>query len=125
MRPSRIAMLLALCGCAVAPPGSPAGPGDEFLPVVQAAKTDFAREHHLRHEALNPSAGEHVREGVCHFQSVNAHHSRLKTFLACFNGVSTTFLESYVCLSRTMDQRAQPSMLLRLVHGRDGRSINV
>ncbi len=38
-----IAMLISLCGCTAAPLANPASSGDEFLQVVQAVKTDFAR----------------------------------------------------------------------------------
>lgn len=82
----------------------------------------FAAKLRLRHEVLNTSAGEHVRAGVYHLQNINAYHSRLKKFLARFNGVSTAYLASDVRWSR--DFRAQGAT--RITRGsppqRPGRS---
>ncbi len=49
----------------------------------------------VRHEALNMSAGERVRDAF-HIQTVNNRHSRLKGFLRGFRGIATKYLDSYL-----------------------------
>ena len=49
----------------------------------------------VRHEALNMSAGERVRDAF-HIQTVNNRHGRLKGFLRGFRGVATKYLDSYL-----------------------------
>ncbi len=47
----------------------------------------------LRHEALNLSGGERVRDAF-HIQTVNSRHSRLKDFLRRCRGVATRYLDN-------------------------------
>ena len=49
----------------------------------------------MRHEALNTSAGERVRDAF-HIQTVNNRHGRLKGFLRGFRGIATKYLDSYL-----------------------------
>ena len=49
----------------------------------------------VRHEALNLSAGERVRDAF-HIQTVNSRHSQLKGFLRRYRGISTKYLDSYL-----------------------------
>ena len=49
----------------------------------------------IKHEALNPSAGERKR-GVFNISKVNNRHSLFKDFLHRFRGVSTKYLGNYL-----------------------------
>ncbi len=49
----------------------------------------------VRHEALNLSAGERVRDAF-HIQTVNSRHSQLKDFLRGYRGIATKYLDSYL-----------------------------
>ena len=42
-----------------------------------------------------PAAGERVR-GALHIQTVNSRHSQIKSFLRCFRGIATKYLDSYL-----------------------------
>jgi transposase-like protein len=71
----------------------------------------YARREGLHHEALNVSAGERKR-GIFHLQNVNGYHSRLKRFLARFNGVSTAHLHRYVRWFHLVERAPSPQALL-------------
>ena len=79
-----------------------------------------ARELGLEHQAVNISKGER-RRGAWHIQNVNAYHSRFKTWMRRFNGVATSYLESYLGWFRALDRNAQssakPASLLDLALG--------
>ena len=49
----------------------------------------------VRHEALNLSGGERVREAF-HIQTLNNRHSQLKDFLRRYRGVATKYLDNYL-----------------------------
>ena len=49
----------------------------------------------VRHEALNLSGGERVRDAF-HIQTVNNRHSQLKDFLRRYRGVATRYLDNYL-----------------------------
>ena len=49
----------------------------------------------VRHEALNLSSGERVRDAF-HIQTVNNRHSQLKDFLRRYRGVATKYLDNYL-----------------------------
>lgn len=49
----------------------------------------------VRHEALNLSAGERVRNAF-HIQTVNSRHSQLKAFLRRYRGIATKYLDNYL-----------------------------
>ena len=49
----------------------------------------------VRHEALNLSGGERVRDAF-HIQTVNNRHSQLKDFLRRYRGVATKYLDNYL-----------------------------
>ncbi len=49
----------------------------------------------VRHEALNLSGGERVRDAF-HIQTVNSRHSQLKDFLRRYRGVATKYLDNYL-----------------------------
>ena len=63
----------------------------------------FAKEKKLEHHALNASKKERVR-GIYHVNHVNAYHSRFKTWLRPFNGVSTAYLQNYAIWHLFHDQ---------------------
>ena len=71
-----------------------------------AAMAAAAHELHLHHEAVNLRAGERVR-GPWHVQNVNAHHGRLKSWIARFNGVATSYLENYLGWFRALDRASK------------------
>ncbi len=49
----------------------------------------------VRHEALNLSGGERVRDAF-HIQTVNSRHSQLKGFLRRYRGIATKYLDNYL-----------------------------
>ncbi len=55
----------------------------------------FAKDRGMLHVAIAASHGEHVYEGF-HIQNVNAYTSRLKGWMAPFNGVASRYLGSYL-----------------------------
>ena len=76
--------LLAVLPTAVAPDAVLCTDGSAML---ASAARDLGIEHH----ALNTLRGERKR-GAWHVQNVNAHHSRLKGWIARFRGVATSCL---------------------------------
>jgi transposase-like protein len=71
---------------------------------ANGAYKTFARQAHIRHEAVNVSKGGRVR-GAVHIQNVNAYHSRFKTWLRHFNGVATKYLDNYLGWRWAIDLR--------------------
>lgn len=55
----------------------------------------FAKTHHLKFKPVNISKGKRVVKNVFHIQHANSAHTRLKTWIARFNGVSTKKLDNY------------------------------
>ena len=49
----------------------------------------------IRHEPLNVSGGERVRDAF-HIRTVNNRHSRLKAFLRRYRGIATKYLDNYL-----------------------------
>ena len=76
--------LLAVLPTAIAPDAVLCTDGSAML---ASAARDLGIEHH----ALNTLRGERKR-GAWHVQNVNAHHSRLKGWIARFRGVATSCL---------------------------------
>lgn len=64
----------------------------------------FAKDEELQCEVFVASAGEHGR-GYVHVQNVNGYISRLKKWMARFNGVATKYLASYLGWRRMLDLR--------------------
>ena len=62
----------------------------------------FAQDAGISHDAINASAGVHVK-GAVHIQNVNAYHGRLKQWLHRFHGVATHYLDNYLGWFRCMD----------------------
>ena len=62
---------------------------------ANGAYKTFARQAHIRHEAINLSKRGRAR-GSVHIQNVSCYHSRFKDWLAHFNGVATRYLENYL-----------------------------
>jgi transposase-like protein len=54
----------------------------------------------VQHVTLNQSQGERVKDAVYHIQNVNNYHSRLKGWLASFNGVAARYLHNYLAWFR-------------------------
>ena len=75
-----------------------------------AAMAAAAHELHLHHEPVNLSAGERVR-GPWHIQNANAYHARLKSWMARFHGVATSYLENYLGWFRALDRQKTAPML--------------
>lgn len=73
-----------------------------------AAYPRCAADLGISHEALNQSAGERVR-GDLHIQTVNNRHQRLKSFLAPFRGIATTYLPNYLRWFLCVGLAPQPS----------------
>jgi transposase-like protein len=71
-----------------------------------AAMAAAAHELRVHHEAVNLRAGEHVR-GPWHIQNVNAYHGRLKSWLARFQGVATSYIENYLGWFRALDRASK------------------
>ena len=71
---------------------------------ANGAYKTFARQAHIRHEAINLSPGRRVH-GSVHIQNVNAYHSRFKNWLRHFNGVATRYLENYLGWRWAIDLR--------------------
>jgi len=67
----------------------------------------IARHARVRHEAVNSAVGQHVRKRVFHIQNVNAYDSRLKQWIARFNGVATKYLPSYLGWRRIIESIAE------------------
>ena len=88
-----------------------------------AAMAAAAHELHLHHEAVNLRAGERVR-GPWHIQNVNAYHRRLKSWIARFHGVATSYLENYLgwfrALDRASKKRQKSAPMLALAVGLAG-----
>lgn len=63
-----------------------------------------AARHGIRHEPINLFAGERVRDKTWHIQNANAHHSRLKAWIASFRGVATRYLPNYLAWHHVVDQ---------------------
>ena len=79
-----------------------------------------ARELALEHQAVKTSAGSRVR-GPWHVQNVNAYHSRFKTWVRRFNGISSRYLANYLGWFRALDRNsranAKPTSMLALAIG--------
>ena len=76
-----------------------------------------ARRHGVRHEPVNGLQGERVRAKTWHIQNANARHSRLKTWIAGFNGVATKYLPNYLAWHHVLDAKpakTEPGEWLRL-----------
>ena len=80
-------------------------------------------ELRLHHEPLNLRAGERVC-GPWHIQNANAYHSRLKSWLFRFHGVTTSYLEKYLGWFRALDcagkNRQKSAPMLALAVGLGG-----
>ncbi|WP_147654212.1 IS1595 family transposase [Vulcaniibacterium gelatinicum] len=102
--------ILAVLPMAVAPDAVLCTDGSAML---ASAARDLGIEHH----ALNTLRGERQR-GAWHVQNVNAHHSRLKGWIARFRGVATSYLPNYLGWFRALERNAQTgagaASLLRL-----------
>lgn len=81
----------------------------DALLVSDGAKVygSFAREIGIEHRAVIASQGVHVVDGIHHIQNVNAYMSRLKSWMARFNGVSSKYLTSYLGWRRLIEREGQ------------------
>lgn len=95
------------------------GPGVLLCTDTNAAYGALARSAGIHHEPVNVSKQGHVRERVFHIQNVNAYDSRLKAWMARFNGVATKYLHSYLGWRRMIEALADTanpqSILIRCV----------
>ena len=61
----------------------------------------FALDNNLNHITLRADLNQHVKQGVYHIQNVNSIHHRLKKWIDhTFWGVSTKYLQNYLCWFR-------------------------
>ena len=79
------------------------------LLVSDGAKAygSFAKEIGIEHRAVVASQGVHVVDGIHHIQNVNAYMSRLKGWMALFNGVASKYLTSYLGWRRLIEREGQ------------------
>lgn len=79
----------------------------------------FAQDAGISHDAINLSAGVHVK-GAVHIQNVNAYHGRLKQWLQRFHGVATHYLDNYLGWFRCLDTHHanSPEGILAMALGR-------
>lgn len=88
---------------------------DEHRPSHKArmrgdkAMSAFAQSEALEYELIIVSKGEHVHEKVPHIQNVNSYISRLKKWLALFNGVTTKYLQNYLGWRRMLEKSGENS----------------
>jgi transposase-like protein len=78
----------------------------DALLVSDGAKVygSFAREIGIEHKAVVASRGVHVVDGIYHIQNVNGYTSRLKGWMARFNGVASKYLKSYLGWRRLIER---------------------
>ena len=69
-----------------------------------AAYRLFAKAEGITLKAVNLSGGIRVVESVFHIQNVNAYHSRLKSWMRRFHGVSTRHLPNYLGWRRLIER---------------------
>lgn len=55
----------------------------------------FAKTHHIKFKPVNISKGQRVVKKIYHIQHANSAHTRLKSWIARFHGVSTKKLDNY------------------------------
>ena len=72
-------------------------------PVYRAV----AKQAHVAHRPINLATGKRVIGGIYHIQNVNAYHSRLKKWIAKFNGVATKYLANYLGWHRLRERLTQ------------------
>ena len=89
----------------------------DVLLVTDAARAyaAFAKQAGITHEAVNIQASLRAR-GALHIQGVNGWHSRFKTWLRRFNGVSSRYLANYTGWQRVLDAAVltMPARWLRI-----------
>ncbi len=86
-----------------------------------AVYSAFARRQGITHEVVRAKPGKRVRTGTFHIQNVNAYHSRLKAWMACFDGVTTKYLVNYLGWRRMLEcyrQQIRPVHRLQEAVGR-------
>ena len=76
---------------------------------AEAAMANVAARHGVRHEPVNLTKGERVRDKTWHIQNANAHHSRLKTWVRSFNGVATRYLPNYLAWHHALERNSTPA----------------
>lgn len=103
------AILPEVTASAIASALSPALDKDALLVTDKAGfYPACARMLGVSHEALQPSAGEHVR-GELHIQTVNSRHERFKDLLRRHRGVATKYLGSYLKWFHLAGIKADPT----------------
>ena len=66
-----------------------------------------ASQRGIHHEPVNTRHGERVRDKSWHIQNANARHSRLKSWIAAFNGVATKYLPNYLAWHHVLDKKPE------------------
>ena len=59
----------------------------------QQAYNPLCEERHILHKGLS---GHQVIDKICHINTVNAYHSRIKNWHRRFNGTTTKYLANYL-----------------------------
>lgn len=67
--------------------------GSTFCTDGSKAQKKYAKEHGL--DCIQIKGGK-SKKGIYHIQHINSYHSRLKSFIRNFNGVSTKYLNNYL-----------------------------
>jgi transposase-like protein len=72
--------------------------GDEITLCTDAHSSfkAYAKAYKFSYVGLNISSGKRIVRKKYHIQNVNNFHSRLKQWIARFNGVSTKYLQNYM-----------------------------
>ncbi len=65
--------------------------------------TTFADSKDMDHYEI---IEHHTYKGIFHIQNVNSYHSRLKRWIANFNGVSSKYLNNYLAWFKFLDNKA-------------------
>lgn len=67
-----------------------------FCSDAHGSYRKFANDRGLKHQVINASKGQHVKDEIYHIQHVNNIHSRVKNWIFKFNGVASKYLQNYM-----------------------------
>jgi IS1 family transposase len=70
------------------------------------AFSTFAKNKSLEHYRFNSKSKIRTIKGLYHIQNVNNYHSRLKRWMARFNGVASKYLNFYLAWFRYLDMNS-------------------
>jgi transposase-like protein len=70
-----------------------------------SALRGFANDLNIPYRVISPNRKVHKMNPIFHIQNVNGYHSRLKSWMARFNGVATKYLGSYLGWRRVYEHQ--------------------